>query len=442
MPTIKRMLKEGFGVLEKSTFSVSLLVFLLCSTSCNQASDSSKETDDGQPKVIVYCEDKIVPSDSDISFGSLSVGESVSKKLTIKNIGNDTLRVFYYQDILLTGTNPEDFRIDIENEYLIEPGNQASFTVFFAPQSQGWKGAGITLQSNDPDHPGITIFITGDSLPENTGEINNPALDFLTDGFVFVKKGITSSQNGSAELTYDIEMAKYEVTIKEYIAFLNEYNVASDGTYKGKSMIALNYSECPIRYDEGQFVFAEKSNSPQDTCPVTYVTMYGARAYCNWLSENAEITKAYNEETWERLESNTNQLGIVKDGYYGLTVGYRLPSAYEWIYAARGGKDGIPTIWAGSNNLNEVAWVNEDYQSLAPTHPVGLKNPNELWIYDMNGNVAELSENDWHVYTGETYFGMHANSILTSYSKIDYYDSMTIKGGGRYMGFRVVRTRP
>ncbi len=277
---------------------------------------------------------------------------------------------------------------------------------------------------------------SGDTSEDQTTRIDDPALDFLTDGFVFVEKGVTSAANGSAELAYDIEMAKYEVTIKEYVAFLNEYDVASDGSYKGQVMLALNYTECPIQYDGNQFVFKKNSNSPYDTCPVTFVTMYGARTYCNWLSQKAGISKAYNEETWEKLKSNT------KEGYYDQVAGYRLPSGYEWVFAVRGGKDGLATTWAGSDNWEEVAWINEPYQYLPPTHPVGLKKPNELGIYDMNGNVAELSENDWHVYIGETYFGMSANTLMFSYSKIDYYDSLNIKGSGRCMGFRVVRTRP
>jgi formylglycine-generating enzyme required for sulfatase activity len=72
---------------------------------------------------------------------------------------------------------------------------------------------------------------------------------------------------------------------------------------------------------------------------------------------------------------------------------YRLPTEAEWEYAARGGKLSKGYKFAGSDEIDEVAWHSGNSNS--KVHPVAEKKPNELGLYDMSGNVWEWCA-DWY----------------------------------------------
>jgi formylglycine-generating enzyme required for sulfatase activity len=72
---------------------------------------------------------------------------------------------------------------------------------------------------------------------------------------------------------------------------------------------------------------------------------------------------------------------------------FRLLTEAEWEYAARGGNKSQGYKYAGSNNIDDVAWYGSN--SGLTTHAVGTKSPNELGLYDMSGNVWEWCQ-DWY----------------------------------------------
>lgn len=72
---------------------------------------------------------------------------------------------------------------------------------------------------------------------------------------------------------------------------------------------------------------------------------------------------------------------------------FRLPTEAEWEFAARGGKSSKNFMYSGSNNWSDVA-IRDKYAATS-TYKVASKQPNELGIYDMSGNVIEWCE-DWY----------------------------------------------
>ncbi|MCF7939957.1 MAG: SUMF1/EgtB/PvdO family nonheme iron enzyme, partial [Spirochaetales bacterium] len=110
-----------------------------------------------------------------------------------------------------------------------------------------------------------------------------------------------------------------------------------------------------------------------DRLPVEQVSWFEAVEFCNALS---------------RLEGRQEAYTIIGDVSVNWeSNGYRLPTEAEWEYAARGGVKSGGYTYLGSNSAEDVAWFFRN--SGKRTHPVGDKQPNELGLFDMGGNVSE-----------------------------------------------------
>ena len=187
-------------------------------------------------------------------------------------------------------------------------------------------------------------------------------------------------------LTQDFYIGKTEVTQGQWIAVMGK-----DGAEAGKAK-------------KTYFMTAPSAEEPRGSfdLPVEMVSWDEAMAFCRKL----------------------NSLKLAPAGWE-----FTLPSEIQWEFAARGGIRSKGYKYSGGDDLDEVAWCKSnngdvdhltaleiakfkrrrsakkmseaqkaqvrEAQKRKKNRPVALKKPNELGIYDMNGNVWEWCRDDF-----------------------------------------------
>src|SRR5574344_1059083 len=142
----------------------------------------------------------------------------------------------------------------------------------------------------------------------------------------------------------------------------------------GDYIIKINDITFKMKYVEGgtfEMGTAEKSETPAHNVNFKYDFRLG----------ETEVTEALWDEIMDK-KFRLNKLTGLK---------FRMPSEAEWEYAARGGNKSHGYTYAGSNDIDEVAWFRDGH-----AHPVGTKKANELGLYDMTGNVWEFCADYYH----------------------------------------------
>ena len=204
------------------------------------------------------------------------------------------------------------------------------------------------LEGNE-EREGYIVF-SGNSLTDTvyiyqggdfTETIKGVSFDMLyVEGGTFMM-GATEEQGDDA---YDSEKPVHSVTLSDY--YIGKFEV-TQGLWK-----AIMDNNNPSNFQNG------------DDYPMYYVNWEEAQEFCKKLSQ---------------LTGKT----------------YVLPTEAQWEYAARGGVKSRGYKYSGSNTIGNVAWYGDN--SSSSTHPVATKQPNELGLYDMSGNVWEWCS-DWYGY--------------------------------------------
>jgi len=136
--------------------------------------------------------------------------------------------------------------------------------------------------------------------------------------------------------------------------------------------------------DMGSMKFGCLSHSADE--PVTDVTIHDVAAWCNGLSQLESKTPCYYEDPEHRVAFRfvrQSPLFTKSRPLPPLYVkwdadGYRLPTPSEWKTAFKGQEISSNTGWIASNSQGR-------------THPAGQKKPSGFGLYDMIGNVWELT---------------------------------------------------
>ena len=239
----------------------------------------------------------------------------------------------------------------------------------------------ITLQSELFLAVGKTATLTVTITPENA---SNQALSWKTSNssVATVEGGVvTGVAIGRATITVTTEDGNYSA--KCFVTVLQpiepEMVLVERGTFtmgcsddECRSNELPNHEVALSSFNIGKYTVTQKEwKSVMDDLPSLY-----------FVGDDIPISNI----TFESMQVFITRLNAVTG------KNYRLPTEAEWEYAARGGNKSEGFKYSGSDDVDLVAWYDGNSGNIV--HPVGKKQPNELGIYDMSGNVFEFCS-DW-----------------------------------------------
>lgn len=256
------------------------------------------------------------------------------------------------------------------------------YKLWFITSKIGWGlrlGVNFTESKRDQIEWKSEIFYT-----ENGGKSWTPdkaEVFYILNSLFFINSKIGWSVGDKGTILKYVKTDKVQNLQEEKIE--PEMVFVEGGTYE------MGHSGSGNRFDIREYVHKVTLNDfyigKHEVTQKEWVNIMGSNpSYFKGKGENLPIENV----SWVDIQEFLKKLNELTG------KNYRLPTEAEWEYAARGGNRSKGYIFAGSNKVNDVAWCGITTKS-GLTHPVGLKQPNELGIYDMSGNVAEWVQ-DWY----------------------------------------------
>ena len=240
-----------------------------------------------------------------------------------------------------------------------------------------------------------------------------------------------SAQRDTKRTSKSVSITQGEGAVAVRLGFGIEPNWSSSVTKKQRAVLE-KLLENMVFVEGGTFTMGATSeqggDAESDEKPAHQVTLSNffigkyEVTQAEWqavMGSNPSYFKGSNKPV-ERVSWNDCQEFIKKlNSLTGLN--FILPTEAQWEYAARGGNRSKGYKYSGSNNVDDVAW--HDDNSGSSTHEVGTKMPNELGLYDMSGNVWEWCSDRW---------GSYRNRSQTNHTASSTGSSRVLRGSSWY----------
>lgn len=200
-----------------------------------------------------------------------------------------------------------------------------------------------------------------------------------------------------------------------YMAIPSEasHNNWRSGLYVKAS--GVEFKMIPVAgYSDGFFLMAETETTEALYKSVNGTSSTSQLPTTDYFSKYASFIEKLNNET---------------------KLNFSLPTSSQWLYAAKGGNKSQNYTYSGSNTPGDVAWY---AANCSQKQKVKTKAPNELGIYDMSGNVAELVADLYVSNYNYSYFGGSWADKATNITRASYGKQDSARNDE--VGFRLILT--